>query len=134
MVGAATGALAGFFVDAAISTGGAGGIVVAAAGGFIAGFAGDIANQLIVDERSLNEVDLDQAITVGVVTAITNVLGFGISYAASGLGNAVPKSLNLVQQLFASLSPSVTPLGSWIGQAVLGFGIASFSSLLGFIK
>ena len=132
LVGAGTGAAAGFAVDFGMATGGIGGLVIAAAGGAIAGFIGDVASQRYVDGRSWNEVDIGHAFAVAGITAITNVLGYGISIAAKGLGLAMPEGLNWFQSMVTSLNPAYTPIGSWIGQGVLGFGISLLPSLYGF--
>ena len=63
---------------------------------------------------------------------ITALLSLGISLSASLLGSA-PVG-RFIQKLIKLLSPSVTPLGAWIGQFVLGFGLGELPSLIGYLK
>ncbi|MCL2797598.1 MAG: hypothetical protein FWD58_06055 [Firmicutes bacterium] len=132
-VGAVTGALAGLAVDVGLATGGVGGIVLAGTLGFVAGFYGDIAGQMIVDEKKGYEVDLGQALASGVFTAVVNVATFGIGVLASKATEAVKPTGNIFAKVAKSVLPKYTPGSSWFIQASLGKILPFFPMLPGLI-
>lgn len=141
LVGAGPGAAAGFFVDWGVATMGGSvvatifGLAIAMGGGFAAGLVGEAVSQVVVEGRSWGDVSWERAIIAGTITAITNLFGVGISFAASGLGKAIPKNLSVFKKMVISLKLVHTPLGSWFGQAILSFGLAEIPNLSGyFIK
>ena len=141
LVGAGTGAAAGFFVDLGVATMGGsvvatiGGLAIAIGGGFLAGGVGDVVSQVVVEGCSWGDVSWKRAVIAGTITAITNLFGVGISFAASGLGKAIPKNLSVLEKMVTSLKLVHTPPGSWLGQAILSFGLAEIPNLSGyFIK
>ena len=141
LVGAGTGAAAGFFVDLGVATMGGsvvatiGGLAIAIGGGFLAGGVGDVVSQVVVEGCSWGDVSWKRAVIAGTITAITNLFGVGISFAASGLGKAIPKNLSVFEKMVTSLKLVHTPPGSWLGQAILSFGLAEIPNLSGyFIK
>ena len=135
--GLAAGALSGFLngialdVSMAITAlipGGIGiviGLGVAVVGGFLMGTLGDAAGQLITGSE---KIDWAQALTVGGITAITNLFSFGISVLA---GNAVGKSTaNLIKMLL----PEYTPGWSWAFQAIMTWVLPFFPMIPNFSK
>ena len=141
LVGAATGAATGLFIDIGVATMGGsvaatiGGLTISALGGFAVGVIGDIASQMFVSGLSWADVNRKQALVAGIITAITNLLGVGISFAAAGIGEAIPKNLSIFQKIVASLKPIHTPPGSWFFQAIMSFGLTDLPNLSGyFIK
>ena len=141
LVGAATGAATGLFIDIGVATMGGsvaatiGGLTISALGGFAVGVIGDIASQMFVSGLSWADVNRKQALVAGIITAITNLLGVGISFAAAGVGEAIPKNLSTFQKIVASLKPIHTPPGSWFFQAIMSFGLTDLPNLSGyFIK
>lgn len=74
LIGAATGAISGLSVDAAIATGGVGGIVLAFAGGAIS----SALNYGLTEKANGNAVDTGEMVTEAIVGGAFNVLSFGI--------------------------------------------------------
>ena len=125
-IGAATGALAGAALDVAVATGGVGGVLLAGLGGFAASMAGDVATQLIVEERS--EIDWGRAAISGAIGGVTNLMGFGVSkIAEQALGKAIPKSAGrLLKRVAMSLKPEFTPPSSWLFQGIATWTLPFF--------
>ena len=78
-IGAVTGAVSGFAVDAALATGGVAAIAIAAAGGAISSLTGNLANQVVLDGKSLKEVDWSSVAVDAAIGAGSNLLSFGVS-------------------------------------------------------
>ena len=78
-IGAATGAISGFIVDAAVATGGVGAVVAVAVGGAVFSGIGNAANQMILDGKSLDELDKKSILTDALVGGVCNLLSFGAS-------------------------------------------------------
>ena len=78
-IGAATGAASGFIVDAAVATGGVGAVVAVAVGGAAVSGLGNAANQMILDGKSLDELDKKSILTDALVGGVCNLLSFGVS-------------------------------------------------------
>jgi RHS repeat-associated protein len=124
--GAVVGAAVGLMVDIAVTTGGIGGLAIAAGGGFAIGTTGDVASQMIFEDKRLSEVDVEHAVVVGGITALTSVAAFGFgSVVNSGVGQSPTGSL--FTKLAKSLSTVYTPAGSWAYQAMTGFALSAFS-------
>ena len=78
-IGAATGAASGFIVDAAVATGGVVTVVAVAVGGAAVSGLGNAANQMILDGKSLDELDKKSILTDALVGGASNLLSFGVS-------------------------------------------------------
>ncbi len=78
-IGAATGAASGLFVDIAVATGGVGAVVMVTLGGAGVSAAGNIADQMINDGTSLNEIDIEEVLIEAAVGGVSNLLSFGVS-------------------------------------------------------
>ena len=91
-IGAATGAISGFAVDAAVATGGVGGIVIAVVGGMVASGLDYLLNAIANDDE-FNIGDFAIESTVG---GISNVLSFGIGGGSLGKvgGNVIKNIIN----------------------------------------
>ena len=79
--GAAGGALSGFISTVetafAITTGGFGGLVIAGVAGFGAGFGGSVVQQGLT--AGFDNIDLSSALVSGGISAVTNIMCFGVS-------------------------------------------------------
>ena len=78
-IGAVTGAVSGFAVDMALATGGIAMVAVAAVVGAAASGAGNAASQMILDGKSLDELDKKSILTDALVGGACNLLSFGVS-------------------------------------------------------
>ena len=102
-IGALTGAVAGLAVDIAIATGGVGGVVIAAAGGFIAGGADSILN----DKANHREIDYGSAALSASIGAVANVLSFG-TVDTKGLKQGGKAIKNFFQNGWKQLTANTT--------------------------
>ena len=93
-IGAATGALSGLAVDLSIATGGLAGLAIAAAGGMISSFAGDVCNNL-VNNVQIENFNWGQIATNALVSGGLNMLSFGM-----GLENGVKTGAKTLKQAF----------------------------------
>ncbi len=78
-VGAATGAASGIIVDATVATGGVGAILFATGGSAAVSAVGNLATQMIVEEKTWGEVDKKSIVVDAVVGGISGALSFGVS-------------------------------------------------------
>ena len=125
--GALSGAVAGLVVDAAIATGGVGGVVIAAFGGFAAGSLSDIGSQVIFEgAKSWDDIDKKRALTTGAITGVVNVVSFGLG---AGLNKAM--GFKPSGTFFQKLCQGVTKAGvaGWVFTSITAPALSAFPVL-----
>ena len=118
-IGAAVGALTGLAVDIGVATGGVGGLLIATGAALIIGAAGEVANQMVLENKSFDQLDWDVIAASGTMNAVSAVAGYGISYAAASAVGSAPEG-NAIMKIIQSVLPKFTP------RRLLGWTICIF--------
>ena len=98
--GAVSGLISTIGMGIALVTGGIGGLVIAGGAGFVAGFSGNIIQQGI--SNGWNDIDLSSAINSGIISAVVNVVTFGV------MNFTMRESIGLFDNIFDKSIPYLT--------------------------
>lgn len=110
-----------------------GGLLIATGGALLIGSAGEVANQMVLENKSFDQLDWGVVIASGATNAISAGIGYGLSFAVTAMVGIAPAG-NMLIKMAQSLFPKFTPAGSWLAQFIFSFATGFFPSIPGYIK